>query len=160
MDQQFVVAVSALCLLLNSIPALCVFDLTEESGASGSDVVRAAISKIRALNVTGFSDFDSQFLRKIAYVETEDGAKSITYREDYHGGIWQVDEEMLAETQQPIQSTELVDLEKALGNGSRWIEVAWEDLRKPFYSALAAQVYIRLSPTFNKCMLPLTDDIY
>ena len=78
------------CLVLVLTPAL-VFatghDATMEPGNSGHDVVEMTVDRI--LSSCIFPD-DKGFLRRLAYVESSDGMHPGTYREDYHGGIWQV----------------------------------------------------------------------
>lgn len=62
-------------------------DLTLQAGTTGAAVVEAVTDRLEASCV--FPE-DKMFLRRIAYVETFDGVDSDTYREGYHGGIWQV----------------------------------------------------------------------
>lgn len=63
-------------------------DLTLQPGTSGATVVEAVTDRLEASCV--FSE-DKMFIRRIAYVETFDGVDEKTYREGYHGGIWQVE---------------------------------------------------------------------
>ena len=37
-------------------------------------------------------------MRRLAYVESRDGLDTDTYREDYHGGIWQVCDTQIIQT--------------------------------------------------------------
>ena len=62
-------------------------DQTLEPEANGAGVVEAVIAKIEASCV--FSD-DKMFTRRLAYVESADGAHPDTFRPGYYGGIWQV----------------------------------------------------------------------
>ena len=62
-------------------------DLTLQPGTSGSVVVEAVTDRIEASCV--FPE-DKMLLRRVAYVETFDGKDEKTYRDGYHGGIWQV----------------------------------------------------------------------
>lgn len=55
--------------------------------AHGSRVVEAVCSRLEASCV--FPD-DKLFTRRLAYVESSDGADKTTFRDGYHGGIWQV----------------------------------------------------------------------
>ena len=80
-------------LALLSVTAVTVYakDMTLEPGALGSPVVETAVDRLRAACI--FSS-DKLFLRRLAYVETSDGHDPKTYRPGYHGGIWQVCDEL------------------------------------------------------------------
>ena len=115
-------------------------DETLSEGASGSDVVKAVVSRIADSDI--FPN-DNQLLRRIAYVESKDGTDRRTYRSGYHGGIWQVDDTGFFDTQDTVSHR------KALNNkflkirevfNIDWPSVRWEDLRKPLYSGLAARL--------------------
>ena len=69
-------------------------DRTLEREASGADVVRAVVNRVQ-----GVFGRDSQFLRRVAFVESKDGTDSNTFRSGYYGGIWQVDEIAFMSTQ-------------------------------------------------------------
>ena len=116
-------------------------DFTLVPGTAGSDIVRAVISKIDAL---GIFPTDNRFLRRIAFVESNDGSSNETYRENYHGGIWQVNEDLFNETQDTSMYPELVLLYDAidLTFAIDWRLAMWEDLHKPFYSGLAARLFL------------------
>ena len=62
-------------------------DLTRVERSSGPEVVEAVVNIIRESCL--FAD-DKRFLRRLAYVESEDGMLPKTYRTGYNGGIWQV----------------------------------------------------------------------
>ena len=62
-------------------------DDTLTPGASGHEVVESTLTRIESACI--FPD-DKLLLRRLAYVESSDGAESKTYRAGYHGGIWQV----------------------------------------------------------------------
>ena len=64
-------------------------DLTVVAERRGQTVVEAVVSRIQQSGI--FSD-DHLLLRRIAYVETNDGNDPKTYQSGYHGGIWQVNE--------------------------------------------------------------------
>ena len=69
------------------------------------------------------------------------------YREGYNGGIWQVDENIFDDTQNVANNLELVNTySKVLGAfGVNWTaEIQWVDLRRPFFSALAARIYFEI----------------
>jgi len=62
-------------------------DGTLTPGGSGSQLVESSCDRIQASCI--FDD-DKLLLRRIAYVESQDGLSPDTYRDGYHGGIWQV----------------------------------------------------------------------
>ena len=62
-------------------------DLTRVPNSNGAEVVEAVVNIIRESCL--FAD-DKRFLRRLAYVESEDGMAPMTYRQGYYGGIWQV----------------------------------------------------------------------
>ena len=61
--------------------------LTTQPNACGQGIVKATIDKI---NESGAFPDDKGFLRSIAHVESNDGMNADTYRDGFHGGIWQV----------------------------------------------------------------------
>lgn len=114
-------------------------DLTRTPESSGTPVVLATVGLIRESGI--FSD-DRQLLRRIAWVESRDGTDSLTYRQGFHGGIWQVD---LIAFQDTLNTTfglgsTLREIQRHFG--IEWQSVRWEDLRKPLYSALAARLIL------------------
>ena len=120
-------------------------DLTLVPEANGITVVQACLYKISGSNV--FTN-DNQMLRRIAYVETRDGADSDTYPPNYHGGIWQLSQSKFLATQNTGSN---IQLQQHVNNistafGINWTSAQWVDLRKPFYSALAARLYFLLIP--------------
>ena len=114
-------------------------NLTREPERSGSFVVQETIAQIRNANI--FPD-DRQLLRRIAWVESNDGTNILTYRQGYHGGIWQVDLIGFQDTQDTNSHPGLVSKFKEIQRvfGIDWPSVQWEDLRKPLFSALAARL--------------------
>jgi hypothetical protein len=70
-------------------------DLTTTDRATGSAVVEAVVDLIHQSCI--FDD-DRLLLRRIAYVETQDGIADNTFiyaGSDFYGGIWQVKEALL-----------------------------------------------------------------
>ena len=134
---SFLVTIS----LANSCPANQ--DQTLIPRSSGKEVVEAAVQKIQESSI--FKD-DNQFLRRVAYVESKDGTDSNTYRvvHEYYGGIWQVDEIAFRDTQNTESHPGLVKKYEKIKDefGIDWKTVTWQDLEKPFYSALAARLYL------------------
>ena len=62
-------------------------DETLKAYAKGHDVVEAVLDRLSMLCV--FPD-DKLLMRRIAYIESADGASPETFRQGYYGGIWQV----------------------------------------------------------------------
>lgn len=114
-------------------------DQTLQREATGADVVRAVVNRIQ--DVFGS---DTQFLRRLAFVESRDGTDADTYRSGYHGGIWQVDESVFRDTQDTASHPELITSYEQIMNKFQvdWPSVQWTDLRKPLYSGLAARLFL------------------
>lgn len=115
-------------------------DLTRTPGSSGTDVVEASVALVEE---SGVFPTDNQFLRRLAWVESQDGQGKDTYRSGYFGGIWQVDETVLLVTQNVADYPGLTSMLKSLQMplGIEWSSVQKEDLLKPLYSALAARIF-------------------
>lgn len=118
-------------------------------GAKGQAIVDAALTKLHGAAI--FPD-DKQFLRRIAYVESKFGTDPNTYRAGYHGGIFQVDKIGFDDTQYNRaghqRSAALKKKHEAIKSkfGIDWLAIQWIDLRKPFYSAIAARLFIANKP--------------
>ena len=82
-----VICIFSLCYAIVVVAQASSLPKAKQPGSFGSDVVQAVLNDLR--NACIFSD-DNLFLRRLAYVETKDGADGKTYRRAYHGGIWQV----------------------------------------------------------------------
>ena len=119
-------------------------DLTLQAGASGTAVVEASIAKISASGI--FTSNDQQMLRRIAYAETRDGANSSTYSDpSNHGGIWQLSSIKFSATKNITNSAISSHIASIATNFNiSWTETQWLDLRKPFYSAIAARLYLEV----------------
>ena len=116
------------------------FDLTLVAESSGTSVVQACIAKIDEANI--FSS-DEQLLRRIAYVETHDGNDSDTYTgSNNNGGIWQLSSAKYSVTKTSVSSSLLQNVSSKFG--ITWSSTSWSDLRKPFYSAIAARLYLEV----------------
>ena len=116
-------------------------DTTRIPGSSGTTVVQATVALIQESGI--FPD-DHQLLRRIAWVESKDGTDSQTYRQGYHGGIWQVDLIGFRDTQDTTSHPGLVSKFREIQGRFNidWRSVQWEDLRKPLYSGLAARLFL------------------
>ncbi len=124
--------------VINTVYSTCI-DLTRVPETYGTDVVLACVRLIQ--NVDHFED-DQGLLRKIAFVETEDGESAFTYAPD-RGGIWGVSKEAFEATKfalSPVTSYVILNLFQI-----DWSSVVWDDLRKPLHSALAARLHLHLS---------------
>lgn len=132
-----------LVLLYSTVEALVDFTLIPET--NGLAVVQASIDKISQSAV--FSVDDQQMLRRIAYVETRDGSDPLTYSSNTnHGGIWQVSEAKYFATKNTGSNAQLQQQvqEILLNFNIDWLATNWSDLRRPFYSALAARLYMQV----------------
>ncbi|CAG2188029.1 unnamed protein product [Mytilus edulis] len=120
-------------------------DKTRTPNASGSDVVEAVVNLIREACI--FPN-DKLYLRRLAYVESMDGLEANTYRPNYYGGIWQIDQDMF---QQIATAKVLDDAKKMIKQsiGIDWSKVQWADLAKPLYSGLAASLFTLLKAGNN-----------
>lgn len=99
---------------------------------------------VRKIHDSQIFDSDNDFLRRLAYVESEFGNKKGVSLED--GGIWPVTKETFSKTQSDRhrgkRSIALKRIHVAIETvfGIRWQKVSWPDLIRPFYSALAARI--------------------
>ena len=116
--------------------------------ANGSVTVLRSVNFIQQSGI--FDSSESDTLRLIAFVETRDGTNQGTFREGYNGGIWAVDKEAFISTKNTQLYPKLSEkLELITQNlNIHWLYVEWADLRKPLYSALAAQLVL-----FNEASL-------
>ena len=120
-------------------------DRTIRPGEAGTDVVVATIEQLEQLNL--FPE-DNRLLRRIAYAETRDGVDIATYRPGYDGGIWQVDEVIFLQTQDTdtYPDLELLLMMVLQLTGLDWLTIPWNELRRPFFSAMGASIYLAILP--------------
>ena len=114
------------------------------NGANGTAVVLLSIAHIQQAAI--FSD-DNEILRRIAYAETRDGSDLDTYSEGNYGGIWAVSEvafENSKDTSMPLLALKHKQIIQQFGID--WLFVPMNELRKPFYSALAARLVLYAAP--------------
>ena len=132
-----------------------VVDLTLQPEANGTLVVQACLAKISQSSI--FSTNDQQMLRRIAYVETHDGADPDTYTNTSNGGIWQLSEAKYTATKNTGLNTQLQQQVQGISTSFsiNWLTTQWVDLRKPFYSALAARLYMQVITA----SIPLASDV-
>lgn len=118
-------------------------DMTIQNQATGPDVVQAVVDKIKDSCI--YSN-DRLFLRRLAYVESQDGLDKDTFRSGYYGGIWQVNKIAYEATKQCNSSQYLFTLCEIISSKLKidWDRTRWQDLTKPLYSGLAASLYLNL----------------
>ena len=116
-----------------------------ESGRNGTDVVLLSVAYIQQAVI--FPE-DNGLLRRIAYVETRDGLDPNARNSSGNsGGIWTVREELFTNTQTNSYSDVVRIREQImLVLGVDWGAVQWNELNKPFYSALAARLVLFTAP--------------
>ncbi|CAL8104137.1 unnamed protein product [Orchesella dallaii] len=116
--------------------------ITEKS--TGKDVTESVLRLISRSNIF---PSDNSFLIRLAYVESRFGLNTNTFRTDYYGGIWQVEESVFRSTQS--NHTSLTNLITAIEShfNINWHRLTWRDLLKPLHSGLAAALYFSRVPT-------------
>ena len=118
-------------------------DLTVVVSATGTDVVLATVSRLESAQI--FAS-DNRLLRRIAFVETDDGLQPETSLDQ--GGIWRVDYARFQQTTTDASLAEKrADVAAAFPEVGDWGEALWEDLSKPLWSALAARLVLFLAET-------------
>ncbi|ESN97759.1 hypothetical protein HELRODRAFT_193192 [Helobdella robusta] len=127
------------CLIVSTILSVQgAVDETLVERARGFAVVQSVCAKI---NLACIFPEDKLILRRIAYVESNDGLDGDAYQPGYYGGIWKVDESNFLATKSlnpSLQSSIYAEF------NIDWKTVSWKDLLKPFYSGLAARIYLSM----------------
>ena len=120
-------------------------DQTLDDGANGSSVVEMVIAKI-----SNIFDSGHRLLRRIAYVETNDGTSGVP-----PGGIWAVDECKLSVV---LTAPELVELHVKI---DQELDIGLEcsPLSKPLVSGLAARLYLHYLEIVKNVTIPSAADI-
>ena len=136
-----VVLAATLCLLATSCLVYGGQDLTRTPQSQGTDVVEASVALVEE---SAIFPNDNQFLRRLAWVESQDGTRIDTYRSGYFGGIWQVDDTVLLASQDVADYPTLPAVFKSLQVqfNIEWSSVQKEDLLEPLLSALAARIFM------------------
>jgi len=117
-------------------------DRTIEPEVRGSEAVETVASRIER---SAIFDNDYGYIRRIAWVETRDGLnRTKTFRDGYHGGLWQVDEAVFQVTKDTVTYPQLLEKYEQIQVefGIDWSPVGWVELRKPLYSGLAVYLYM------------------
>ena len=152
----------------DSAPEAQQVDLTFESNANGSDVVNAVIAKLDASNIFGP---DHRFLRRLAYVESRDGADIVTFiNSEENSGIWGLEQCKFHLLQRVLlnQTNEGVIVDEKMFNISRYIMLHFHIntshlhtrfLDKPLLSGLVARLYLYYLTVAKDVYIPLAGDI-
>ena len=119
----------------------CTVDLAQKHEMSGSKVVEAVVDRIARSEIF---ENDFGYIRRISWVETKDGLDKLTFRPNYHGGLWQMDENVFKQTKDtntyPTLTEKFVRIETEFQ--INWVSVHWNDLRKPLHCGLAVHLYM------------------
>lgn len=129
-----------------------------QAGANGTAIVHAVITVIESGKVFNFSDH--RFLRRLAYVTSNDGT---AYCDDDGSGIWGIDEDKLDAMRQYKDTVDLTAAnnrtEMLVGLSILEAEVEAVQL-KPLYCGAAANLYLYyLMLTDGDIEVPLAHDI-
>lgn len=129
------------CIISNEI--IKRYNIQQENILKGKDVVDKVITIVNFV----LPD-DKGILKEIAKTESNDGEHPNTFREQYHGGIWQVDFIGFQETQLVSAHPKLKEHHQCLFSmlGINWMFIDWEDLRIPLLSAIAARLLLLCKP--------------
>ncbi|XP_055331932.1 uncharacterized protein LOC129583914 [Paramacrobiotus metropolitanus] len=117
--------------------------------AKGTSIVKAALKKLHDSKI--FPD-DHDLMRRIGWVESKDGNDAGTYRANYHGGIWQVDNIGFVDTQTHPTAKKKLHAKIKEKYGLDWTKVTWQELRKPALSALAARAKLYITGRPSSCL--------
>lgn len=109
--------------------------------ASGASVVGTCLETLK-LNPFGMGDVHN-FMRRTAYVVSQFGES-----QTQSGGIWQLSRLAFQDTQDTYSHRRLPSKYERLYETFKidWLSVTYDDLEKPFYSALAARLYLSNDP--------------
>ena len=142
MSSKILIVFSLTLLYISS--SLQAEDKTLEDKAKGHDVVCAVIKKITDSGI--FPD-DKGILRRIAWVESKFGNDKGTFRDNYYGGIWQIDAgkdgaftEITKNAKSHTQLNTNIIPKVNAKFGINITNMKYEDLLKPLYSGLFARM--------------------
>lgn len=113
-------------------------DQTIEPRRTGKEITEAVLRKLAKSKI--FPE-DNSFLVRLAYTETRFGENDDTFRNDYFGGVWAVEESVfqLTKTEKLYPQTTSIKLKF----GIDWNSTTWQDLLKPMHSGIAAALYFK-----------------
>ena len=114
------------CVALFLFISVKAFNGTEESEAVGQRVVERALERLK---VTGLETNDTllNFMRRLAWVESKFGSDQYTFRQGFHGGIWQEGLAAFRVTQvAPILREKHRQIYDLLGID--WVKTPWREL--------------------------------
>ena len=110
---------------------------------SGHQIVEMCVQKLKSplFNVPD----DNEFMKRVAYVMSEFGKNMIK-----NGGIWQVTPTVFEDTMDTSAHKRLPRKYQQIWKAFNidWKSVKYKDLDKPFYSALAARLYLSNYPEY------------
>ncbi len=111
-------------------------DLTLEPFAVGTEVVDACIQKIVQQDIF---PYDQQLLQRIWFTES-----GFVYSNLSYGGSWQISPFHFNQTNPPwIDFMIILKIKDVFGID--WNAIQFEDLTVPFYSALAARMFVHIA---------------
>ena len=112
---------------------------------TGRQIVELCIEKLKSPNFKNTLPDDNQFLKRVAYVMSEFGKNMKT-----NGGIWQVTPTAFEDTMDTRAHKRLPQKYQRIWKAFKidWKSVSYKDLDKPFYSALAARLYLSNYPEY------------
>ncbi len=123
-------------------------------GESGLSLVTASVRFTKSVSdKLGLADA-SVFLTRVARAESNLGLDARTYRANYHGGIWQVDDVAFRASQDTQSHPSLIAKHQKIkehfqrwdGNPLSWKDLAWIECRRPAVSCLAARIFLSNIP--------------
>ena len=100
--------------------------------------------------------YDYDIMKRTACAESDNGLNPNTFRDNYHGGIWQVDRIGFEDTQNVAAHPGLQSKFERIEDryGIDWTTVGYTDLTKPLYSGIAARLYYSNNPD------PIPENVY
>ena len=126
-----------------SIPEPTEDDIINSPNIAGAKVVDLCIQKLKSSMLKD----DKDFMRRVAYVMSEFG-RNVKNAES--GGIWQVSPTAFQDTLDTNAHGRLLNKYEQIWKLYEidWKSVKYKDLDKPFYSALAARLYLSNFPEY------------
>ena len=105
---------------------------------------------LQRFNDTGLETNETTllFMRRMAWVESNFGNSPYTFRQGFHGGIWQKDLKAFRDTQNVKKFPILLEKHRLIEEllNVTWIKTPWRELRKPLHSVLTAWLFLCILP--------------